>query len=712
MTHEAVELPVPAPAELSRAAAVWTRLAQLGIVLLALALRLWRLGQNGYGSDYYSAGVRSMSGGWHNFLYNSFDPGGFVSVDKPPVALWVQVASVKLFGFHGLSLLLPQVVEGVAAVWLVFHLAQRRFGAPTGLLAGLFLAITPVSVAIDRSSNTDSCLVLVLLLAAWALMRAAEEGSLAFLLLSMALVGLGFNVKMLAAFVVLPIFALVYFVGAPVGWRRRLVDLTMSGVVLAVVSLSWALAYDLTPPDKRPFAGSSRTNSMLELAVGHNAAERFVRRQRPFRAAVVAPGSGQAVVPGARPDAGGGVPAAGGFRRGRMGGMDRVPVGPLRLADYHLAGQVGWLFPLAVMGLALGASRARSRWPLSPPALALILWSGWVLSYGVVYSYAGGIFHAYYLSTMAPPLAALAGVGVTTLWSSYLRAGWRVILLPATLLVTAAWQTYIEAPALSWQLDGSRGRIMAVLSAAAAHAGDWRTWLLAALLVGTLAAAVALLVIRRGKAPAPPARGAAVVALTVGLVALLITPAAWALSTVLVRGNVGMPSADLSTLAPGAADAAPPFGRAGFTSAGTQKLVGFLLANRRRERFLLGASSARLAAPIIVATGEPVMARGGFFGGDPILTPESLARMAEAEQIRFVMLGDVWNDRRGPGDAGAATAVDTWIRANGTPVDPALWRSTEPAAVADGRRARGGGPGNMQLYDLRPAAGVVPGPAQ
>jgi 4-amino-4-deoxy-L-arabinose transferase-like glycosyltransferase len=154
------------------------------VLVLAGALRLWRLDQNGYDNEYYSAAVRSMLNDWHNFFYNSSDPAGFVSVDKPPVALWVQVASAKLFGFHELSVLLPQVLEGLGAVWLLHHLVRRRFGTGAGLLAGLFLAVTPVSVAVDRSSNTDTCLVLALLLAAWALTRAAEDGRRRFLLLS------------------------------------------------------------------------------------------------------------------------------------------------------------------------------------------------------------------------------------------------------------------------------------------------------------------------------------------------------------------------------------------------------------------------------------------------------------------------------------------------------------------------------------------------
>ena len=239
------------------------RVGLTAILLLAAALRLWRLDQNGFGNEYYTAGVLSMSASWHNFLYHAFDPAGFLSVDKPPVAMWIQVAAVRLFGFQGLSVLVPQVLEGLATVWLVYHLVQRRFGAPAGLLAALFLAVTPVSVAVDRSSNTESCLVLVLLLAAWALTRATEGGSRRFLLLAMALVGFAFQVKMLAAFVVLPTFALVYFMGATMGPRRRLADTMLGGLVLAVVSLSWAAVYDLTPPHKRPYAGTTDTNSAL-----------------------------------------------------------------------------------------------------------------------------------------------------------------------------------------------------------------------------------------------------------------------------------------------------------------------------------------------------------------------------------------------------------------------------------------------------------------
>jgi 4-amino-4-deoxy-L-arabinose transferase-like glycosyltransferase len=699
------------------------RLAHGAVLLLAGALRVWRLDQNGFDNEYYAAAVRSMASSLHAFLYNSFDPAGFVSVDKPPVALWVQVASVKLFGFHGLSVLLPQALEGVAAVWLIHHLVLRRFGAPAGLLAALFLALTPVSVAVDRSGNPESCLVLVLLLAAWALTRASEEGHRGLLLLASALIGLGFNVKMLAAFVVVPTFALVYFLGAPVGWRRRVVDLALAGLVLVAASLPWVLAYDLTPAGHRPFVGSSKENSMVDLAIGHNGIGRFVKLARPSRTG----GEGAWTTPSAAANpASGAVPPAGALIGGARVFV-RSPVGPLRLADGQLAAQVGWLFPLAVMGPVVGALQSRVRRRLAATDLSLILWAGWMLSYGIVYSYAGGIFHFYYLSALAPPLAALAGIGAMRLWTCYLEGGWRALLLPGTLTLTAASQVYVEATALGWRF-GRSPSLSAVLIAAHGGEGDWRISLHVALLGGTLAAVACLLVMllleRRGRL----VRNLAGVALGVALLALLVIPMAWALSSVLVPGIPVLPAADVLRLDGHIITADLPVrGRSGIP-ASTAKLVGLLQSNRQGERYLLATSSTRLAAPIIIETGEPVMAMGGFHGLDPILSPEKLAHMVETRQLRFAMLGDLSVVSRRLGGEVALGPTADWIRAHGTLVDPALWRSTaeDDSAGEGGARTRGGDlasapghveasrrlaqrrrAGRMELYDLRPDGGII-----
>src|SRR5579883_1893501 len=229
----------------------WLGLA--GVAALSLLLNLYRIGREGYANTYYAAAVKSMLQSWHNFFFVSFDPGGFVSIDKPPLGFWIQTASAKLFGFSGFSILLPEALAGVLSVAVLYRLVARVWGRGAGLLAALFLAVTPVSVITSRNNTIDSLLVLAVLLAAWAVMRAVETGRLRWLLLGAVLVGLGFNIKMLEAYLVVPALGLVYLVGARAGWWRRLGHLALAAVVMLSVSLSWAVAVDLIPASARPY---------------------------------------------------------------------------------------------------------------------------------------------------------------------------------------------------------------------------------------------------------------------------------------------------------------------------------------------------------------------------------------------------------------------------------------------------------------------------
>ena len=632
----------------------------LGAILLgALVIRVWNIDQNGYGTEYYSAGVRSMLASWHNFFFNSFDPAGFVSLDKPPLAFWVQAASAKLFGFGSLSLFLPQVLEGVLGIAVLYHLVQRRFGVAAGLVAALVLAVSPISVAVDRSNNIESLLILVLLLAVWALVCATERGSLRLLVLAMGLVGVAFNVKMAVAFVIAPTLALIYLVGAPVPLKSRLAHLVVAGVALAAVSISWVTAYDLAAPDNRPFAGGTRGNSMIELAVWGNGLNRFLPSEaRVRRNAAATPTTAQ--------------PQQG--RRFR----DNVPAGLLRLADRQLAGQFGWLLPLAAIGFVVALLRAPPRWPLDPPRLTLVLLAGWTLSYGAVFSFDTGPFHAYYLSMLAPPLAALTGIGLVALWNRYRGGAGLGVLLVLALALTAAWQAYLEYGYLG-------------------TTPDFRTWLFVALVAGTVASIAGLVVARRSVPRLAP------VALAAGLVALLVTPAAWALSTVLVRGNAALPAASIATLA-GVDDR--PWRRNPADATADQKLIDFLAANRANARFLLATPNARLAAPIIIRTGEPVMAMGGFSGADRILTPDALTRMVADGGVRFVMIATPDPSRAtGFRDARGAVFAE-WAQTAGRVIDPALWQS-QPASAEAGPRPRRRNE-QMQLYDLKPEIGLNP----
>jgi len=691
----------------------------VAIILLAAGLRAWGLDGRGYGNPYYAAAVRSMLESWHNFFFNAFDPAGFVSVDKPPVALWVQVASAKVLGFSGLAVLLPQVLEGLAAIALVYHLVRRAFGTGAGLLAALFLAVTPVSVAMDRGGGTDSCLILVLLLAAWALTHAVESGSRRFWLLSMGLVGVGFNVKMMEALGVVPVFMASYYAGAPIGRRRKLGALAMGAVALAVVSLSWPLVYDLTPADSRPFVGSSTHNSMLELAAAYNGIDRFIPRGRapvsagqnigsPVGFARGRMASRAGVVPDPRaphpaetgPAAVGAVPQGGRVPWNvRRGGMGTIPIGPLRLADPRLADQASWLLPLAIVGAVAPLWGAGRSWPLSPAQLALGLWTGWALTYAIVYSYAGGMFRPYYLLTLAPPLAALAGIGGARLWAWVRQGGPGALWLPGVLVATAVWQACILRGALGGMPGRLTGFPAGVLGGAPARLGEWRGWLDGVILGVTVLGLSGLLAVFLRRSHGDRVGSMTTILLALGMAGLLVIPTAWAWSSGL---RPPMFAAILPASHPGSARSreAGPRGRLGGVD---PKLLAFLEGNHGSERYLLATATALPAAPLIIETGEPVMAMGGFTGRDPILTPQKLAGLVHQGQVRFVLLGSLGGAGWTRGGAPAQAALIDWVRAHGRPVDPSLWRF--PVTPAVGRTAApafGRGLADAELYDLGP----------
>jgi 4-amino-4-deoxy-L-arabinose transferase-like glycosyltransferase len=617
------------------------RSVALGAILtLGFTLRLYVLERNGFGNAYYSAGVFSMTHSLHNFFFNAFDPAGVLALDKPPVALWVQAISARLFGFAPLSVLMPQAIEGMVSVMLVWHLVRRWFGARAGLLAALVLTITPISVAVDRSSNVDSCLVMVLLLAAWALLVAIERRNPRWLLLAMALVGVGFNVKMMAAFVVLPAFALTYWLGAG---RHRFMHLAAGGVVCLAVSLSWIGVVELTPAAERPFVDSSPVNSMLDLVVDHNGLQRFFPRT----------GSGPALV----------LPVTG----------ERVPAGPLRLADPGLASQVGWLLPLALIG---GVS-ALIELPLAAPAgLSLVLWLGWLLLYGVVYSAAGGLFSPYYLVTLAPALAVLASVGFVSLWVRCRDGRPWSGLLPLALVLTAGWQMWLIVPA-----TGMAGTIDAVT---AAETG--RAWL-ALLVMGSVVAAALGLIL----APRPgDAKGAA----ALGLLALLVAPFLWSAETAFAHTQGARPVAVLDTVSEG-------LGRRGFAQRPDPGLAEFLRENAGTTRFLAATANARQAAPLIIATGAPVLAIGGFMGNMPVVTLPVLQGLVESGQVRFVLLAEAdrtprtrRGQRYGARRTEAQPAIQAWVHERGVMVDPGRWHRGDDMAADSAR------PVVTRLYDL------------
>lgn len=264
-----------------------------GLIALAALLNLWALGRNDWANTYYAAAVRSMASSWHNFLYVSFDPSGVSTVDKPPLSLWIQALSVRVFGFHPLSILVPQALIGVASVVLVYDLVARRFGRLGGFVAGIALATTPIAVAMSRDNNPDALLTLLCLTAIWFAVRAFEDGRARWLILSGATVGLAFETKMLVALVVVPAIVIAWLWIAPRGRRAALRDLLAGGVAMFAVGLAWPVLVMLTPSAQRPWIAGTANNSIWSLIFGYNGLGRV---------------SGQAGGPGER-EAGLGPPA-------------------------------------------------------------------------------------------------------------------------------------------------------------------------------------------------------------------------------------------------------------------------------------------------------------------------------------------------------------------------------------------------------------------
>jgi len=677
---------------------IWQWLALGGIAVLSVFLNFFQLGQNGFPNAYYAASVRSMLDNWHNFLFVSYDPGGFVSIDKPPLGFWLQVASARAFGFDGFSVLFPQALAGVLAVGLLFHLVRRQFGVGAGLLAALALAVSPVSVVTNRNNTIDSTLALVLLLGAWAVLRAAEIGRLRRLAVAAALVGLGFNVKMLEAYLVVPAFAALYLFAAPISWRRRIGHLAVAGVVLVVVSLVWVSAVDLTPAAQRPYVGSTQDNSELSLALGYNGVDRlmglFGRGSRATADRVGFTPNPAAAPPAASPSGASRV----GFEFPGSGGMFGTgQPGPLRLFQAEMGGQASWLIPLAIFG-ALAAAWSGRRQFSGPTRNALLLWGSWLLTMGVFFSIAGFI-HTYYLTEMAPAVAALVGIGLVALWKEFRSPGWSGWLLPLALAATVAVQLQILASYPTWF--------------------QWLGPLVGGLVLISVVAMISARRRQLGSDPIAVARQA--LAVGVGVGALLIAPTIWAGLPVVQNSTSQLPSAGPAlgrdvgrNFAGGPQEAA--FAREG--SGVDTKLVDYLKANQGDARYLVATTNSMSADPVILATNQPVMALGGFMGADPILTTSKLATDVAAGTVRFFLInaprsnqfsstgGGVTGNRSVgraggfPGFGGAQNALSNWVVQNCATVPTADWQSTPGGSPTP----RGFGAAG-QLYDCgRPNA--------
>ena len=634
----------------------WVRPALLALLVATALLYLVGLGRSGWANAFYSAAVQAGAHSWKAFFFGSSDAANFITVDKPPAALWVMDLSARLFGVNSWSILMPQALEGVACVGVLYLTVRRWFGPAAGLLAGLVLALTPVATLMFRFNNPDALLVLLLTLGAYAVTRALEKADTRWLVLAAVFVGLGFTTKMLQALLVVPAFAAAYAMAAPTSPWRRVRQLATAAVALLVSCGWWVAIVQLWPAASRPYIGGSQTNSVVELIFGYNGLGRITGNET---------GS---VVPGGA---------------GRAGAWGATGLG--RMFSSSWGGQIAWLLPAALLFLVALLWLSRSAPRTDRTRAAAVLWGGGLLVTTVVFSFAQGIIHEYYAVALAPAIGALVGIGATTLWSRRAKVGWR-LCLAVIVATTAVWSFVL--------LDRS---------------ASWLPWLRLVALGGGLLAAVALVVADR------LARRAALALATVGVAVALAGPAFFAVQTAAAAHSGSLPTAGPAVsggraggfgrgggrgpiafgggtngptaqaggatfsngapgtgAAPGAngVPAAPPggtgtngFGGAGARSFGgaggagglldasrpSAALVALLKHDADHYTWVAATVGAQSAAGYQLATDDPVMSLGGFNGSDPYPTLAEFKALVSAGRVHYFIAG-------GTGGAGGAAA--------------------------------------------------------
>jgi 4-amino-4-deoxy-L-arabinose transferase-like glycosyltransferase len=633
---------LPGPVDQPR----WVRPSALALLAGTALLYLWNLGASGNANQFYAAAVQAGTQSWKAMFFGSLDSGNFITVDKPPASLWPMEIAGRIFGFNSWSMLVPQALIGVAAVGLLYLTVKRWFGPAAGLIAGGLLAVTPVAVLMFRFNNPDALMTLLLVVAAYGVTRAIDDGKLRWLLVAGAAMGFDFLTKSLQPFTVLPALALVYLVGANTTLGRRIRNLLLAGAATVVSAGWWVLPVTLTPAGSRPYIGGSGDNSVWGLAWGYNGLSRLTG------GAAAAPGRGQGgsgptgQLPGlGRADlaAGGGPGGAGPGGGGGFGGSNGLG----RMFNSDFGTQISWLLPAAL--LAIVALFAVARWAprTDRTRAAALLWGGWLLVTAGVFSYASGIIHPYYAVQLAPAIAALVAIGAVVLWRRRAVIGAR-LTLAAGVAVTGVW---------SYELM--------------TRAADWHPYLRYAVLFVSLFAAVVIVV--------PPnqfsRRGIAVTAVA-GLLVLGGGSAAYAADTAATPHSGSIPSAGPTSNAATGGNALAgrsPFGQQG-NGSDPQSGQGAPSSSNTELAALLKATSTRWAAATagdqsaasleLASGGKAVMAIGGWSGSDPTPTLAQFKAYVAAGEIRYFIVGGASG---GPGGgAGSSSEITNWVTSNFT----------------------------------------------
>jgi 4-amino-4-deoxy-L-arabinose transferase-like glycosyltransferase len=594
----------------------WARPALWGLLAVTAVLYLWDLGASGWANSLYAAAVQAGSKSWEAWFFGSLDSSNFITVDKPPASLWIMGLSARIFGFSSWSLLAPQALMGVGSVALVFATVRRslvgygrKLSAVGGLLAGGILAFTPAAALMFRFDNPDAFLVLLMTAAAYFTVRALAKGSWRWLALVGVVLGFAFLTKMLQGLLVLPAFALAYLFLANTTVGRRIIHLLVAAAALVVSAGWWVLATVLWPAASRPYIGGSTNNSVLNLVFGYNGFGRIFGNS-----------------------AGGG---GGGGGTGTSGSSFGGAVGLQRLFSSEMGLEISWLLPAALLALVF-AGVVLWRMPrISAARAGLVVWGGWLVVTGIVFSYMSGTIHPYYTVALAPAIAGLVGVGGVVLWHSRATVlGW--LGIAAMLAISGIWGFNLLS-----------------------ENSDWMPWLRWTLLVLSLGGSIAFIA-----AAALDLRKVASVALIVGMLGGLGGTAAYSIATASVTHSGSIPSVGPSSSGTGTGGGGFGGGITSSTGTGSSTTSLEALLKKSTARWAAAVDGSQSAASLELSTGVAVMAIGGW-SSDPAPTLAQFEAWVKAGDIGYYISGGQGGGQGGPGGGSSTSSeIATWVAAH------------------------------------------------
>ncbi|MEU6195198.1 glycosyltransferase family 39 protein [Streptomyces sp. NPDC047061] len=686
----------------------WSLPALIAILILAAVLYSWNLSGSNM-NTFYSGAIWAGTKSWKAWFFGSLDPGNFLTVDKPPFALMVMGLSCRIFGFGTWQMMAPEVVVALATIWILHSTVKRVWGHGAATVAALVLALTPITVAINRDNNPDTILVFLMVAGAALAFRATRDEKLLPLLGAAACFGLAFNTKLLAGWIALPAVFALYLYASKATWAKRAVNLALAAVVLAVSSFWWAIAVSLVPASDRPYIGGSTDGSAWDLIMGYDGLGR------------VFGGEGN----------GGGGGGGGGFSGS---------AGLGRMFNDILGGQISWLLPFSAIALVGGLVLCGRAPRTDLKRMALVLWGGWTLLHYVIFATAQGTMHPYYTTALAPGIAVLCGGGGAMLLEAFRTDKRWIWVLPAAFGVTGIWAIVLLR-----------------------RASDWNTWLWPTIAVLTVAGIAGMLVFRSGnRARLLTASVAAAV------IAALAGPTAYAAADPFgssAGGGMGgtNPTAGPST---GSGFGGGPGGgggnRGGFPGGGTEQggqnteagggfpggmngeapgggtgtngqapggqapsgqapggsgggqmtpgggtgelpsggtgelpgggtgtggtsrgggapggggmggsvssdLIAYLKKHKDGATWLLAVSNSQSSAQIELSSNEPVISMWGFTGQDNAMTVAKLKELVKAGKLHYIQLGGGMGGGQGGTDS-VSSQVTSWVEKNGTAV--------------------------------------------